>query len=209
MKFFSALLLTFFISITVTAQSFEGEVIYQNTYQSKLPNLTEQQLGSMIGKQFDYYIKRGKYKTISNGSFLQWQIYTPGDNKMYNKLANSDSAMWIDAGVNADSVIRSELNKNAADILGMKCDELIFICKSGTQKYYFNSKLAIDPKMYINHKYANWYEYVSKTNAVPLKMEIENGQFVIISTATEIKPMKLNDSVFLLPAGIKTAKSPY
>jgi hypothetical protein len=209
MKFFSALLLTFFISITVTAQSFEGEVIYQNTYQSKLPNLTEQQLGSMIGKQFDYYIKGGKYKTISNGSFLQWQIYAPGDNKMYNKLANSDSAMWIDAGVNADSVIRSELNKNAIDILGLKCDELIFICKSGTQKYYFNSKLAIDPKMYVNHKYANWYEYVSKTNAVPLKMEIENGQFVIISTATEIKPMKLNDSVFLLPAGIKTAKSPY
>ena len=61
-------------------------------------------------------------------------------------MSNSDTAFCIDAGVNGDSVIRSTINKNAVEILGLKCDELIFICKSGTQKYYFNSKLAIDPR---------------------------------------------------------------
>ncbi len=208
MKLLSALILTLYISVTVTAQSFEGEITYQNDYKSKIPNLADQQLASMIGKQFDYYIKGNKYKTISNGSFLQWQIYNPAGNKMYNKMSNSDTAFWIDAGVNADSVIRSTINKNAVEILGLKCDELIFICKSGTQKYYFNSKLAIDPKIYLNHKYANWYDYVSRASAVPLKMEIENAQFIITSTATEIKPMKLNDNEFLLPPGIKTGKSP-
>jgi len=208
MKFLIALILTLFVSVTVTAQPFEGEIIYQNTYKSKIPNLADEQLASMIGKQFDYYIKGNKYKTISSGAFLQWQIYIPGGNKMYNKMSNSDTAFWIDAGSNSDSVIRSVLNKNVIEILGLKCDELIFICKSGTQKYYFNSTLAIDPKMYINHKYANWYDYVSKTNAVPLKMEIENAQFTIISIATEIKPMQLNDGLFLLPPGIKTDKSP-
>jgi hypothetical protein len=173
-----------------------------------LPNLADEQLASMIGKQFDYFIKGNKYKTNSNGAFLQWQVYTPGDNRMYNKMSNSDTAFWINAGTNSDSVIRSVLNKNVIEILGMKCDELIFICKTGTQKYYFNSSLGIDPKLFINHKYANWFDYVSRANAVPLKMEIENNQFVIISTATEIKPMKLNDSLFLLPPGIKTEKSP-
>ena len=208
MKIVSALILTLFISATVIAQSFEGEIIYTNDYKSKIPNLADQQLASMIGQQFDYYIKGDKYKTISNGTYLQWQIYTPGNNKMYNKMSGSDTAFWIDAGVNADSVIRSTINKNAVEILGLKCDELIFICKSGTQKYYFNSKLAIDPKIYVHHKYANWYDYVSNTSAVPLKIEIENAQFTITSTATEIKPMKLNDSAFQLPPGTKTDKSP-
>ena len=77
MKILSAIILTLFVSATLTAQSFEGEITYQNDDKSKIPNLADQQLASMIGQQFDYYIKGNKYKTISNGSFLQWQIYNP------------------------------------------------------------------------------------------------------------------------------------
>ena len=132
----------------------------------------------------------------------------------YSKLSrifyiHSCRTLWTDAGNNSDSVISEVLNKNVADILGYKCDELILICRSGTQKYYFNSKLGLDSKLFVNHKYGNWYSFVSKSNAVPLKMEIDNAQFTMTSTATEVKPQKLEASVFQLPPGMATEKSPY
>lgn len=198
-----------FITITSYAQKFEGEIIYQNTYKSKIPSLTDEKFVSLMGSTQNYFIKGDKYKSISNGTLLKWQIYIPTDNKMYTKMSNNESALWTDAGTNSDSVIDVILNKNVIDILGYKCDELILNCTSGTQKYYFNVNLSIDSKLYVNHKYGNWYSFVSKSNAVPLKMEIDNAQFTMTSTAVEVKPQKLDNSVFQLPQGIAIAKSPY
>jgi len=95
------------------------------------------------------------------------------------------------------------------EVLGYKCDEVILTCKSGVQKYYFNSKLSVDTKLFVNHKFGNWFDYLSKSNSLPLKSVIETAQFTIESIATEVKPMKLDTKTFELPAEIKTDKSPY
>jgi hypothetical protein len=197
------------ISLSTYAQGFEGEVIYQNTYKSKIPSLTDEKFASLMGSTQDYFIKGDKYKSVVNGELLQWQLYVPADNKLYTKMANNEAALWTDAGINADSVISMVLNKDAIDILGYKCDELILNCKSGTQKYYFNKKLSIDPKVFINHHFGNWYYFVSKSNAVPLKTEIDNAQFTMSSTAVKVIPEKLEAVVFQLPEGIKVGPSPY
>jgi hypothetical protein len=124
-------------------------------------------------------------------------------------LANSEAILWNDGAANADSVITVELHSNVVEILGYKCDELILNCKSGVQKYYFSAKLPVDNKLYLNHKYGNWYTYLSKSNAIPLKMIIETAQLTLVSIATEIKPIKLDRTMFVLPNGVQTAKSPY
>jgi hypothetical protein len=124
-------------------------------------------------------------------------------------MSNSDSAIWDDATINPDSVISFSLNKGPANILGYTCDELILICKSGTQKYYFNMALGIDPAKYVKHKYGNWYDYVLNSKSIPLKMEIENAQFAMTSEAVKIIPSKLDDKIFQLPPGTQTYKSPY
>ena len=111
--------------------------------------------------------------------------------------------------MNPDSVLKTELNKEVVDILGYKCDELIFTCKSGVQKYYFNSKLQIDPKLFENHKFGNWYHYLLQSKAVPLKMMIDNAQFSVVSMATNIQPGKIDDQIFGLPADAKLEKSPF
>jgi hypothetical protein len=209
MKYFATLIITSFITFTSFAQNFEGEIVYQNTYKSKIPSLTDERFTSMMGATQEYFIKDGWYKSVSNGTLLQWQIYIPMDNKMYTKMSNNEAALWTDAAANSDSVISEVLNKAVIDILGYKCDELILQCKSGTQKYYFSSKLGIDSKLFINHKYGNWYAYVSRSNAVPLKMEIDNAQFTLTCTASKVQAQKLAASVFQLPAGISTSKSPY
>jgi hypothetical protein len=209
MKIVCVALIALCISTSSFAQNFEGEIIYQNSYKSKIPNLTDQKFTRLMGSTQDYFIKGSEYKSISNGAMLQWLLYVPSENKMYSKMSNSEAALWTDAGTNPDSVLSVVLNKNVTDILGYKCDELIFNCKSGTQKYYFSSKLSMDPKLYLHHKYGNWYTVLSKAKAVPLKMLIENAQFVMTSIAVEVKPAKLDDAIFQLPPGLKVVKSPY
>ena len=74
---------------------------------------------------------------------------------------------------------------------------------------YFNKELFLDPKLFVNHPFGNWYYFVSKSNAVPLKMEIDNAQFTMSSTAVKVSPGKLEASIFQLPEGTKVGPSPY
>ncbi len=202
-------LLTLFASSAIFGQAFEGKIVYQNTFKSKAANITDQQLSSMIGSRQEYYIKKGNYKSVTNGTYVQWQLYINADNKLYNKMSNSETILWNDGSANADEVMSSLLTKGVAEILGYKCDELILTCKSGIQKYYFSSKLSVDTKLYANHKYGNWYDYLLKANALPLKTIVENAQFTMESIATEIKLAQLDDKLFALPVDAKTAKSQY
>jgi hypothetical protein len=203
------LLLALLISISSFAQSFEGKIVYSNSLKSKMANVTDQQLTAMMGSTQEYFIKGGDYKSVSNGSFFKWQLYVNKDNKLYSKMANSEALLWNDGTENKDEIIKAEINKGVAEILGYKCDELILTCKSGTQKYYFNSKLPVDAKLFVNHKYGNWYDFLLKSNSLPLKTIVENAQFILESVATEVKEMKLDKSLFDLPANAETNNSPY
>jgi hypothetical protein len=124
-------------------------------------------------------------------------------------MSNSETVFWNDGLTNPDSIISVKLNKNVIKILGYECDELILTCKSGNQKYYFNSTLKVDVSLFENHKYGNWYDFLKESNSLPLKMIIDNAQFTMENIATEVKKMKFNEKDFQLPENIKKAKSPY
>jgi len=209
MKNVIAIIFTVLISITLFGQTFEGKILYANSYKSKNPKITDQQWTSMMGSTQEYLIKGGDYKSIASGTLVQWQLYINKDNKLYNKMSNSETAFWNEASVQGDEVLKVEVNKGVTEILGYKCDEVVLTCKSGVQKYYFNSKLSVDTKLFINHKFGNWFDYLSKSNSLPLKSVIETAQFTMESIATEVKPTKLDTKTFELPALIKTEKSPY
>ena len=209
MKKVIVIIFTVLSTITTFGQSFEGKIFYANTYKSKNPKMTDQQWLTMMGSTQEYLIKDGDYKSIANGILVQWQLYINKDNKLYNKMSNSESAFWFDGSNQKDEVIKIEVNKNALEVLGYKCDEIILTCKSGIQKYYFNSRFSVDSKLFTNHKFGNWYDYLSKSNSLPLKSIIDTDQFTIESISTEIKSMKLDSSIFNIPIGVKTEKSPY
>jgi hypothetical protein len=163
----------------------------------------------MMGTTWEYYIKEGNFKTTTDGTFFQWQLYINKDNKLYNKMSNSAAVLWNDGSVNPDEVIKSELNKGVIAILGYQCDELILTCKSGVQKYYFNSDLKVNTTLFEKLKFGNWDVIMSKTTGLPLKMIIETPQFSLESLATAVTPMKVEDKMFELPADSKVEKSPY
>ena len=204
------IIVIFFLSSLISfSQSFEGEIIYSNTYKSKNTQFTDERWNLLLGNTQNYFIKSGDYKSSTNGKLAQWQLYINKDNKLYNKMANSETVYWNDGSVQDDEIIKVEINKNVLEILGYKCDEIILTCKSGVQKYYYNSKLAVDAKLFINHKFGNWYGFLSKSGALPLKMIIETPQFTITSEAIEIKPMKLDMNIFALPTNVNIEKSKY
>ncbi|AFR34852.1 hypothetical protein AWR41_08115 [Riemerella anatipestifer] len=196
-------------AITSFGQTFEGKIVYKNTYRSKIPNVTDEQFTTMMGSVQEYFIKNGNYKSVANGSFFQWQLYVNKENKLYSKMANSEILLWNDGAANSDKVLKAEVNKGVAEVLGYKCDELVLTCKSGIQKYYFNTKFSVNTKLYENHKFGNWYDFLSKSNSLPLKSIIDNGQFTLESVAIEVKEMKVDNTIFDLPANTKTMKSAY
>lgn len=191
------------------AQSFEGYIIYKNSYKSKTPNLTDSLMTVMMGDIQKWYTKGGEYKTELNGTFMQWQIYNKAENKLYTKIYTSNDALFNYADVNTDEIISAQLNKGVIEILGYKCDELILTCKSGIQKYYFSSKLALDSKLFEKHKYGNWYDFLNRANAVPLKIVLDNAQLSLESVATEIKKSPIDKNLFVLPAGMNATINPY
>jgi hypothetical protein len=195
--------------VVAFAQSFEGTIVYKNTFKSKMPAVSDQQFADMMGPTQTWSISGAAYRSDMNGQLVQWQLYVPADNKLYTKMANSADALWNDVAENKDEVLSAEVHPSNVEILGYKCEELVLTCKSGVQKYYFNKKLAIDAKLFTNHKFGNWYAMLAEAGAVPLKTVVDNPQFTIESIATEIKPAKLDKALFVLPAGVGTAKNPY
>jgi len=208
MKKIIGCLLALAVTVISFAQSFEGEIVYKNSYKSKMPALSDDQFNAMMGSQLEYFIKDGNYKTVANGSMFQWQLYINESNKLYTKVSNSETIVWNDVLQNPDSVLKAETKKEVIEILGYMCDELVLTCRSGVQKYYFNSKLPADSKLFVSHKIGNWYNFLAASNALPLKSVIETSQFILESVAIEIKPMKMEKKFFELPADAKTMKSP-
>ena len=202
-------LLIAFSTLTVYGQNFEGKITYSNTYKSQNPKMTDQQWQSMMGGTQEYSIKNGDYKSVTNGTVMQWQLYVNSENRLYSKMSNSETALWNDGLTNTDSILNAELNKNAINILGYDCDELILTCKSGIQKYYFNASLKVNVNLFENHKFGNWYAFLKESNSLPLKMIVSNDQFTLESIATEVTEMKIKESELKLAENQKTIKSPY
>lgn len=200
-------ILFIFFSTILYSQDFKGEITYSNTYKSKNTQLSNEQLSLMLGTIQNYFTQNGNYKSTTNGKLVQWQLYLNKENKLYNKMSNSETIYWNDCSIQGDNVLKVEINKNAATVLSMQCDEIILTCTSGIQKYYFNSKLSVNPNLFKNHKLGNWYDYISQAKAFPLKMVIENKQFEMTSIATKIEAKELSNSFFDLPKGAKIEKS--
>lgn len=152
---FGALFLMIPVLIT-SAQSFEGKIVYQNTYKSKMPSVNDDQFKTMMGDRQEFYAKGPNYKSVMNGTMMKWQLYLAKDNRLYNKMAMQDALLYNEGSVYNDSIISYEINKGVTEILGYSCDELILTTQQGTQKFYYNPVTKIDAELFKAHKFGNW-----------------------------------------------------
>jgi len=183
-------LLFLFLLATLNGYSqktFEGEIIYQNIFESKIASVSSEQMKALIGEKQEYFIKSGNYKSYTNGMGITLQLYIGETNKLYNKTSRSDTLYWFNANLNTDTVITSKLIKSREKILNEDCDALILTTNSGQTTYFFTQKYPVD-----------WNYYLSKAKAVPLKIIIENKQFRMESIAQKIEAMELPEEFFAI-----------
>ncbi len=199
------LLLLLISPIVCFSQIFEGKISYANSYKSKSPQLKDDQLGAMMGTTQDYYIKGGDYKSVFNGSFVKIQLYRNTENRSYTLTGKSDLLYWEDYSKNKDVATRFEVEKGKETIMGVLCDVLIVYTPKSKTAYYFNSKYGVNPDLFKQHAYGNWYYIISKTKALPLKTIYEDEQFILTSIAVNIAPMKLEANLFEVPDKSKIA----
>jgi hypothetical protein len=178
------------------AQTFEGKISYVNSYKSKSPQLIDKQLGSMMGTTQDYYIKGGDYKSIFNGMFVKMQLYKNTENRSYTLTGKSDTLYWEDYGKNKDIATRFEVEKGKETVMGVLCDVLIVYTPKSKTYYYYSNKYGVNPNIFKQHAYGNWYYIISKAKALPLKTVYEDEQFTLTSIAVNIIAMKLEAKLF-------------
>ncbi|MES2630227.1 MAG: hypothetical protein V4616_14800 [Bacteroidota bacterium] len=193
-------------SATISAQHFEGQIRYINSYYSKTKGINDRQYGEMLGSREEYAFRNGNYLVQTNGSLVKGQLYTRKDNRIYSRIANSDTLYWMDAALADDSVLSVKINKGAITILNYSCNELVLTTKAGVHHYFFSPRFAIDPAWFEKHKVGNWNAFVKYAKALPLKVIIETPEFTFESFAIEVKPLKLEDSMFLPEPNAPLAK---
>ena len=194
-------------STSAYAQPFEGKIIYQNSYVSKTPNVSSEQLISALGTRQEYYIKGSSYRSISNG-LAELTLYMPTENRIYMKLRGNDTLKWLDAGTDPNKVLKVVINKKVAKVLDFECDEAILTTEQGVEKYYFNSDLSVDKRLFEKHAFGHWYELIAATGSLPLKSIVETQQFITTSEAIEVVRTELDEKDFLLPKGSKVEEIP-
>jgi hypothetical protein len=199
--------LLFLFPMACIAQNFEGEIEYQVHYTSRMASISDTQLSKAMGDKSTYFTSAGNYKSVSNGTVLNWQLYIHAENKIYNKFANGH-VQWINAWTDHDSVFNFNVKRNAATIMGYTCDELTLFCRSGLQIYYYSSRFKMDPKLFAKHRYGNYAAYLAEAGAIPLKFIVSSKELKIEEVAVGIKPQKLDPGVFTLPQGIAPTPSP-
>ena len=199
--------ISIFFILNSNAQFFEGKIIYKNNFQSKVTNYPSENLNRLMGTKQTYMIKGRNYKSVFNGIFLKSQIYRGEENRSYSLTAKSDTLYYEDYSKNLDKALSYEIKKNQDTILGTPCDVLIVQAEKSKEYFYYNSKCGINPELFKQHNYGNWYYIISKTKALPLKTVIETKQFIMTSVATEIIPMKLEDTVFEIQDKRKVARA--
>ncbi len=191
---------------TYAQKAFEGEIIYQNSFQSKNRTISSEQMRVLIGDEQMYFIKSGNYKSLTNGASITIQLYIGETNRLYNKTSRSDTLYWFDANVHSDAIVRYELIKNKEKILGEDCDALILKTQGGQTTYFYTSKYPVDFAKYQMHNYRNWNYYLAKAKSLPLKIVIDNEQFKMESIALKIEAKQLPDEFFALSADIPIKK---
>lgn len=197
-------LLAFSLSaLSVIAQNFEGRILYKNSF--FLPNGQDVTASAtkMMGAEQDYYINARHYKSLMNGQMMTMQLYRSDENKYYTVDGNN-TAQSFDGSTESGKITKIEKLDGTFDILGRKCKGIVLTGNTSKTTYYYDESMKVNIDTFSKHKFGNWIDYLQASGgALPLAFIVENPQYTWKSEAVKVEPMKLDDSEFALPKGVK------
>ena len=156
LRYLLVIVFIIFVEVEAHSQQFNGNILYQNLYKSKLPNVTDDQLTQYMGIEQEYSIKDDTYMSKMKGMSMEYQVYDPKENRLLNKFIDNDTIYVMDASIKDDEVVEYEISDSDVNVLGYECKVLKIKSVNGSSEYYFSSEINIDSKLFKNHKYGNW-----------------------------------------------------
>lgn len=194
-------LLLFLTALTFKTEFFTGKIIYQYQFTTYLGKDISEKLAPLIGSGSEYYISNKNYKSYSNQKLQQ--LYNAKTNIYYN--VEGDTAKKIDASQVRFKDIQIKHLPLTENIAGYDCKVIQIETDNAITDYYYSPQLRVDLKAFAKHNYGEWNKYLEATNgALALKHVMRDKQSGLVwtSTATEIVPMELKASDFVLPANL-------
>jgi len=188
------------VASIVSAQNFEGEIVYKVSVTSKMQDVTDMQLSIMMGTRQNYFFKSGNYKVIINGSVFNMQFYNVASNTLITKLSTSDTLYSMNAGKGDDPIVYQKIIRDSIKVMGIKCDAFTIRTKAGKNStYFYNSRYSLDPVNYKGHRLGNLDVVMQAIQAMPLRITMEDAQFKFVSEATDINRKELDQEFFNPP----------
>ena len=206
MKLFKTILFLLVFPLVAISQSFEGMITYEIEAKNPMPDqMTEEEFSQAMNGHLkyvqDYYYKDDKYKSTLEASGLTF-LYEPTEMKLYSYIVGNAEGTWID--VTKDVEIQEIVKLEEQDtILGIPCQGIQIKSDLMTATYYYNSDYKVDYEKFKGHKYGFWEAYLKETCGLPMKSITKTPFVYMVSTATDIKEMELEDAFFEVPKEVK------
>ncbi|HAO13960.1 MAG TPA: hypothetical protein DDE71_00110, partial [Tenacibaculum sp.] len=90
---------------------------------------------------------------------------------------------------------KEEFGETTIEVLGKRCKKVTIIWKAGQFEYYYNSEyLKMDSSLFLNYNYDGWYQFLKKSNSLPLRIVKKVGGMIITTMdLIEVNEVNVND----------------
>jgi hypothetical protein len=208
MNKFIIIVLISFNTFSQNKESFEGIIIYENTFISKIDSISNSHFENAYGKQTKYVLdKNGDYINLYKGSYITIQLYKKKEDIIYTLLTGRDTIFYNKTNEKTDDISNIKETEKQILVLDKNCNEIIYETSTSKYKYYYNNDFYIDPKLYSNHYLGNWNQIVGITKSFPMKVILETDYFIMTSTAISVKKGAVEKQLFSLPPNIPISKA--
>ena len=201
--YFAFLLFTVFSYGQNKNPLFEGLITYKHDVIPKKDSVNVNYDYAGIGRTSDYYFKNGNIKWLTYDCYFKMDLFVVKENRDYWLTNLSDTIYTLKKNVPDFRIIDYKTEKTSVKILNHNCQVLTLKLKPldkespiTYRRYYFSNDFSIDPKKFANCTSSAYDVIYGQIKSVPLRIEYEFENRIVVWEATAIKPMKLEDSFF-------------
>lgn len=201
-------------------QSYEGTLVYKSDFQFQISEkmaqmgISEEMMKEKIKKDGAWtdsiktIYKQGDYISFTNFSPQSWSIYTQKTNKLYSFQEGEASDICTVTDVTIDLEFQMTGKKpivekidTIVEVDGRKCELVRVQWKTGTYDYYYDSSiLKVDHKLFENHIYDGWADFLKISNSLPIKIvKSVKGLSTVTLTLIKHKEELIDPKLFEIP----------
>ena len=140
-KFFAIFLIFLsYNSFSQNKESFEGIILYENTFKSKIDSISSSHFENAYGKQTKYILaKNGDYLNLFKGSYITVQLYKNKEDNIYTVLTNRDTIFYNKVTEKKGDISNLKTSLEETIILDKNCIEISFETETSKYKYFYNN----------------------------------------------------------------------